>query len=72
MLFGMAEHLDLPKLKERREKLGLTMQQAADAAGLESRQHWYMIESGRKANVTLETLAKLAEALRCKSRDLLK
>lgn len=64
--------LNIAKVKELREKLDLTQDQAAKAAGLTSRQHWNSIESGSKANVTVETLAKLAKVLKCKQCDLLK
>ena len=65
--------LDLDAIRTRREKLGLTMEQAADAGGFAGkRQAWYMIESGRRPNVTIETLNQIAKALRCPAKDLLK
>jgi DNA-binding Xre family transcriptional regulator len=42
------------------------------AAGMASRQHWYAIESGRKQNVTIETLYRIAKVLKVKPADLLK
>ena len=64
--------LDKDKLKARREKLGLTMEQAAKAAGFASRQRWCDIESGRRVNLTLDVLDSIAAALGCKAKDLLK
>ena len=64
--------LDLEKIKARREKLDLTMQAAADRAGFTNRQQWFLIESGTRADVTMTTLEKLAVALECKAKDLLK
>jgi DNA-binding XRE family transcriptional regulator len=64
--------LDIGKLKALRAKLGLTQEQAAKRAGLKSAQHWAGIESGVKANVTVETLGKLAKALKCNQCELLK
>jgi hypothetical protein len=53
------------------------MEQAAEAAGFGAegsnrRQYWYMLESGRRQNVTLETVARMATALKCKPKDILK
>jgi transcriptional regulator with XRE-family HTH domain len=64
--------LDTAKVKALREKAGLTMQAAADAAGFKSRQHWNIIESGKGKNITLETLGQIAKALGVKAKDLLK
>lgn len=65
--------LDLKEIRRRREALNLTMEQAADAAGLGSRQGWYNIESGRGGiDVRISTLGRLAKALQCAPDDLLK
>ncbi|HEX8339528.1 MAG TPA: helix-turn-helix transcriptional regulator [Tepidisphaeraceae bacterium] len=64
--------LDTAKLKQLREKKGLTQQAAADAAGLANRQAWHQIEAGLRANVTVETLNRLAAAVGVKAKDLLK
>ena len=64
--------LDFEKLKTLRDRRGLTQEEAATLAGLSGRQRWNDIESGRKANVTIETLEAVAKALGVKSRDLLK
>lgn len=62
--------LDIEKMKDSREKAGLTQTQAAEKAGV-SRQRWNDIESGRKSNIELDTLAAIAKALRCDPCDLL-
>lgn len=64
--------LDTEKIKALREKLGLTQEQAANKAGLESRQAWNKIEAGRQPSITLTTLDKIAAALGVKAKDLLK
>lgn len=63
--------LDTDKMRRLREKLGLTMEQAAQRAGLGNRQRWNEIESGRSANVKLTTLEAVAQALGVQARDLL-
>lgn len=67
-----AKKLDVKGIKSRREALGLTLAQAAQAAGFETRQEWYHIESGRRLDVKISTLNKLASALQCAPEDLLK
>ena len=69
---GRTNMIDIEKIKSRREKLGMSQEEAAQKAGVGSRQRWNDIESGRKANVSIETLDKVAEALGMKARDLLK
>ena len=64
--------LDTKKIEARRRALGLSQEKAASRAGLKSKQQWNAIESGRKPNVTMETLDKIAEALKCDPRDLVK
>jgi transcriptional regulator with XRE-family HTH domain len=64
--------LDFHLLRLLREKRGLTQQEAAEKAGMSSRQHWNQIESGRRGGITLETLDKIAAALGVKAKDLLK
>lgn len=64
--------LDIAKIKALREKLGLSQEAAAAAAGMKTRQQWYTIESGTKPNVSIDTLNKIAAALGVKARDLLK
>ena len=64
--------LDTQKMEDRRKLLGLSQEEAATRAGLATRQAWNNIASGRKSNVTLETLKKIAGALECDPRDLIK
>lgn len=66
--------LDTDKMRELREKLGLSMEEAARRAGFASRQRWYEIEAGRgsRTNVKIETLNRIAAALGVKAKDLLK
>lgn len=65
--------LDLEKIKARRAKLGMTMEQAAEAAGFKSgRQYWYMLESGQRPDVPLSTVNRIAAALKCNAKDILK
>jgi transcriptional regulator with XRE-family HTH domain len=65
--------LDCSKIRKLREGLGLNQEQAATAAGLKAgRSQWNDIESGRRSNVTLETLGKLATALGVDPAELLK
>jgi transcriptional regulator with XRE-family HTH domain len=64
--------LDVQKIKQLREKLELTQEQAAMKAGLKTRQRWNAIESGREASINLVTLGKVAKALGVKAKDLLK
>ena len=45
---------------------------AAWAAGLNSRQHWNQIETGLRPNITVSMLEKIAKALKIKAKDLLK
>jgi transcriptional regulator with XRE-family HTH domain len=69
--------LDLEKVRSLRERRGMTQAEAAKAAGLarsenNARQRWSAIEGGRRANVTLETLGRIAKALGVNPRDLLR
>jgi transcriptional regulator with XRE-family HTH domain len=57
-------------VKALRGSLGLTQQQAADKAGMSTRQQWNDIESGRQSP-SLDTLGKIARALGVDAADLL-
>jgi len=58
------------EIRARREKRGLTQQQAADAAGM--LQHvWSRLESGGRPNPQIDTLRRVASVLRCKVEDLI-
>jgi transcriptional regulator with XRE-family HTH domain len=64
--------LDLEKVKRLRDAKGLSMAEAANRAGLKSRYSWWIIESGKSANVTLSTLDGIAKALGVNPKSLLK
>jgi DNA-binding Xre family transcriptional regulator len=65
--------LNLAEIKKRRQALGLTLTEAAIAAGWNDRGRttWHDIEVGRRQNITLDTLAGMAKALKCSVHDLL-
>ena len=63
--------VDTDKIRSLREKLGLTQEEAARAAKMKSRQAWNNVESGRKSP-RLDTLEKMARALKVRAADLLK
>ena len=68
----MGQELDRVKMRDRRKSLELNQAGAAERAGFSGgAPQWSDIETGRKPNVTLETLAKIATALECSSQDLL-
>jgi transcriptional regulator with XRE-family HTH domain len=75
-LAGETLLLDLDAVREKRERLGLTMEQAAEAGDIGSdatrRQSWYMLESGRRSEVTLTMVTKMAKALKCRPTAILK
>lgn len=70
--------LNADEVRRRRLELGLTQEEAAFRAGLSAksgpagRSKWNDIEAGRRENLTLETLERIARALKCKPSDLLK
>lgn len=64
--------LNTSEMETRRKGFGLSQEEAAARAGLAGgRQAWNNIATGRKRNVTLDTLSKIATALDCDPRDLL-
>jgi transcriptional regulator with XRE-family HTH domain len=64
--------IDTDKIRRLRESLDLTMEAAARRARLHDRQTWYQVETGRRKNLTIETLDRIAAALGVKAKDLLK
>jgi transcriptional regulator with XRE-family HTH domain len=64
--------LDTEKIRRLRERAGLSQSQAAEKAGMKTRQRWHQIESGTIANIELDTLESIAKALGAKAKDLLK
>jgi transcriptional regulator with XRE-family HTH domain len=71
--FGlMGQELDVDKIRERRKSFGLSQTEAAEKAGIPGgAAAWHDIESGRRVNVKIETLVKIATALKCDARDLI-
>ncbi len=68
----MPQELDRQKMRDRRRELGLTQTAAAELAGMPGgASAWSDVEAGRRGNVTLETLARIATALQCDARDLI-
>ena len=64
--------LDTAKIRRLREERGLTQAAAAKAAKLSGPQTWSDIEHGRRRNLTLDTLERIAAALGVPAKDLLK
>jgi transcriptional regulator with XRE-family HTH domain len=64
--------LDIEKIRKLRERTGLSQAEAAEKAGLGTRQRWHRIESGLVTNIELDTLASIAKALGVKPKDLLR
>jgi DNA-binding Xre family transcriptional regulator len=64
--------LDVEKVEAKRAKLGLSMDDAAKRCGYAGRQGWYNLLHRNDEGITLGTLEKIAKALECKPRDLLK
>jgi transcriptional regulator with XRE-family HTH domain len=58
-------------IRERREAMGLTMEEAAQRAGFTGRQAWYSIESGHSSRPSIDSVAAVAHALMCHVDDLL-
>ena len=63
--------IDYEKIRALREKLDLSQEQAAKAAGFKGRATWNHYETGRR-EPRLTVLEKIAAALGVKARDLLK
>jgi transcriptional regulator with XRE-family HTH domain len=64
--------LDIDKLKALRLARGWDQAEAARRAGLGNKARWSDIESGRRKNVTMETLDAIAKAFGVKSQELIK
>jgi len=57
------------RVKKRRISLGLTQFQLADSVGM-AQDHLSSIETGRRGNLTLDTLRRLSKGLKCSIGDL--
>jgi transcriptional regulator with XRE-family HTH domain len=64
--------IDTAKIKALREKLGLSQEQAAQRAKIGARQAWNHIEVGRRSDLRVSQLERIAAVLGVKARDLLK
>lgn len=64
--------IDIDKIKNLRISKGWTMEEAAKAAGLDTKQAWYRIETGGQPNLGIQLLERVAKALGVKAKDLLK
>ncbi len=54
------------EIRRRRDKLGMTQAEAAHAAGWKSAVQWTDVESGKRENPTIGTVAAVAKVLGCK------
>ena len=59
------------KIKQARERAGLSATAAAERAGM-SKQQWYKIESGRQHDARSETLSRVAQAVGLGLADVVK
>lgn len=60
----------MERVKQLRESLGLTQEAFAERAGLKYK-HYQAVEAGRKLNIQLETLLKMARACKVEPWQLL-
>ena len=59
------------EIRRRREEKKLTMDEAAQSAGLRTRQRWNGVESGERKNPSAAVMLMVARALGCKVEDLM-
>ena len=64
--------LNTDKIRKLRLAAKLTQAEAAERAGLKGKQKWSDLENGRRSNLTIETLERIAKALGVRAADLLK
>lgn len=64
--------VNVKEVRRRREKMGLTQAEAARAAGWKSAVVWTDVESGKRENPSIGTVAAVAKVLGCKVDALLK
>jgi len=58
-------------IKARRKRMGLTLAQAAERAGMSNAIQWHKVESGTISDPKASTLLRIAKALRCNPIELL-
>lgn len=64
------EQLNRAEIRRRREEMGLSLAEAAQAAGFHGRQTWYRIEAGGRTSVSPWTLLSMARTLHCSMEHL--
>lgn len=64
--------IDHTAIRDARLKKKISQAEAAKFAGLAGAGKWSEIETGKKKNVTTDTLERIARALGVKAKDLLK
>jgi transcriptional regulator with XRE-family HTH domain len=64
--------LDIAKLKSLRLARGWDQAEAARRAGLGNKARWSDIESGRRRNITMDTLDAVAKAFGVEPQELIK
>jgi transcriptional regulator with XRE-family HTH domain len=69
---GMGQELDRERMRQLRVGAKLSQGEAAAAADISGgASYWSDIENGRRSNVTVEMLGKIAKALGCDARELI-
>lgn len=63
--------INTAKIESLRKALGLTQEIAAKKSKLPGRAYWNDIVNGRKANVTVDVLERIAATLGVSAKDLL-
>lgn len=64
--------LNAQKIRELRERTGMTLDEAARKVGFKTRQQWYALENGGRRNVQSDTLLALSRALGVPMEELMK
>jgi transcriptional regulator with XRE-family HTH domain len=59
------ERFDRDRMEKLRKAAGLTQKQAAERAGM-TQGRWSEIESGKRVEFTVDTLAQIAKGLGCR------
>ena len=64
--------VDFERIRKLRERAGLSKSRMAQKAGFATTQQWHAIEVGRRPDLRISTIDRIAAALGVKARDLLK
>lgn len=62
--------LNVPEIRRRRERLGISQTEAANRCGW-SIQRWNNVEAGRRVGLDPDAFFALAQSLECQMEDLL-